>query len=158
MISLSIYHLKKVLTILGNRCFPVSPSLNKVVKKMRKKTYTHTVGKGFILTPPPFTPPYKHPNATSTACISVFHQLHCLAQIRSAYYAPFSLSNVANHVDHCFDYLRMALMCAGDTSLEWVLEGEVGTDGSGAVHMCRDYGALRTWAEERRSDDSSGTL
>jgi len=52
----------------------------------------------------------------------------------------------------------MALMCAGDTSLEWVLEGEVGTDGSGAVHMCRDYGELRNWAEERRSDDSSGTL
>lgn len=24
-----------------------------------------------------------------------------------------------NHLDHCFDYLRQAILCAGDTTIEW---------------------------------------
>lgn len=60
----------------------------------------------------------------------------------------------ARHVYHCFDYLRQALMCAGDTSLEgsdpYHEPGE--TAGYGTTHVCKDYsqiveGAKRSWAE-----------
>ena len=25
----------------------------------------------------------------------------------------------SRHLDHCFDYLRQAILCAGDTTIEW---------------------------------------
>ncbi len=61
------------------------------------------------------------------------------------------------HVDHCFRYLRQSILCCGDTALEGqdpdnhVLPA---TDGTGAVHVCKDYDAIRSWADEHRFMDS----
>lgn len=62
------------------------------------------------------------------------------------------------HNNHCFNYLRNAIMCASDTTLEGQAQDNtsrenVGTDGTGGTHVCRDYEELRAWAEGRRLYD-----
>ncbi|PYI28109.1 hypothetical protein BP00DRAFT_481885, partial [Aspergillus indologenus CBS 114.80] len=91
---------------------------------------------------------------------AVFHQLHCLYMIMHHYDVLLSNHVGPNHtlneddlwhVDHCFDYLRQSIQCCGDTALEG--QGEMkapGTDGSGGIHICKDYEMIRAWAEQRR--------
>ena len=48
------------------------------------------------------------------------------------------------HNDHCFNYLRNAILCCGDTTLEGqTLTPErkdvASTDGTDAVYACRNY-------------------
>ena len=89
--------------------------------------------------------------------ISLFHQLHCLASIRShlllqqsslgsnnsAEIHQFLLDPQVGHVYHCLDYIRQGLMCAGDMTLEWPREekdgGRFAFDGWGIVHQCKDW-------------------
>ncbi|KAK5996528.1 Oxidase ustYa [Cladobotryum mycophilum] len=104
--------------------------------------------------------------------IAVFHQLHCLYTIMDVYNNlanPASKlqrdsahhgdshpdSHTHNHVDHCFRYLRQSLVCCGDTALEGQDPNTdtFGTDGTGAVHMCKDFEAIRSWADEHRIVD-----
>jgi hypothetical protein len=61
------------------------------------------------------------------------------------------------HMEHCFDYLRQALACGADSTLEKRDPSISGTRGWGTTHQCRDYQALSKWAEERRYSDSEGT-
>jgi hypothetical protein len=63
--------------------------------------------------------------------------------------------NLRRHVDHCFRYLRQSLVCCGDTALEGQNTKITlpDTDGTGAVHLCKDFEQVRAWAEERRMDD-----
>ncbi|KAM3447732.1 hypothetical protein MY3296_008424 [Beauveria thailandica] len=60
------------------------------------------------------------------------------------------------HVDHCFRYLRQSLLCCGDTALEGQDPNtdKPATNGVGAVHMCKDFEAIRSWAEDNRLVDS----
>jgi len=105
--------------------------------------------------------------------IAVFHQLHCLYIIMDAYN---DLTNPAselrgdsahhghshldsdshNHIDHCFRYLRQSLVCCGDTALEGQNPSSniSSTDGTGAVHMCKDFEAIRLWADDNRLTDT----
>ncbi|WPJ66267.1 hypothetical protein SMAC4_12986 [Sordaria macrospora] len=65
------------------------------------------------------------------------------------------------HIDHCFRYLRQAIICCGDTALEGQDLNHPdlkATDGTGAVHLCKDYGGLKGWAEGRRVTDKEGVL
>ncbi|KAH8600731.1 hypothetical protein B0O99DRAFT_287856 [Bisporella sp. PMI_857] len=97
-------------------------------------------------------------NATHTTPVymmSVFHQLHCLSYLTqkfSAGYAGTKLEQeVAHHSAHCFDYLRQAIICAGDTSLEGHVVSEDGEEieaGWGAKHECVDYQRLLEWANK----------
>ena len=117
-----------------------------------------------------------HP-AAEEYTLSVFHQLHCLAAIKSKMsrlqdwykgendreYLRFALGEEHigdEHVYHCFDYIRQAIMCAGDTALERArtVDGRVvrGVDGWGVEHRCRDWDAIFMWAEEHRSGDLEG--
>ncbi|KAL2257171.1 hypothetical protein VTK26DRAFT_563 [Humicola hyalothermophila] len=71
------------------------------------------------------------------------------------------------HVDHCIRYLRQALLCCGDTTLEGMnpaydeaaafdaLDRDfvAVSDGTGMVHACKDHERIREWAEGRRVDD-----
>ncbi|KAF1349382.1 hypothetical protein EJ07DRAFT_140339 [Lizonia empirigonia] len=99
--------------------------------------------------------------------IAVFHQMHCLYHM-TAYIDTLVLQMRAgnmtideqklSHNDHCFNYLRNAIMCTADTTLEGqaLTHGEretPGTDGTGAVHVCRDYDGVFTWAERNRLYD-----
>ncbi|PVH68580.1 hypothetical protein DL98DRAFT_440897, partial [Cadophora sp. DSE1049] len=65
------------------------------------------------------------------------------------------------HWDHCFDYLRQALMCTADTTLEELERNEVGevigrVDGWGTEHVCRDWEGLKGWAQGHRGTDDGG--
>ncbi|KAG4434537.1 hypothetical protein IFR05_009978 [Cadophora sp. M221] len=86
--------------------------------------------------------------------VSVFHQLHCLQMIRNGHYTTLAHQDHhdhspdtqsegrMHHYDHCFDFLRQALMCRPDTTLEPVTpapNGLLADTGRGVVHSCRDY-------------------
>ncbi|KAK3393280.1 hypothetical protein B0H63DRAFT_457892 [Podospora didyma] len=81
--------------------------------------------------------------------MSVFHQLHCLSYLVEHFqqgYGGLELTKeVAHHAAHCFDYIRQALMCAADTSLEGLTKAGPGW---GSEHVCKDYDAVLKWANE----------
>jgi hypothetical protein len=101
--------------------------------------------------------------------ITVFHQLHCLAELR---YALHSLQEGEDqyktppaHLDHCLDYIRESLMCNGDATIETPsrIEREAdrfvgGIDGSNVKHTCRDWGAIVAFAVEHRSSNHTGNF
>ena len=49
----------------------------------------------------------------------------------------------ADHIHHCFDYIRQSLMCAGDMAMEWPrteTDGRrVAVDGWGIPHECKNW-------------------
>lgn len=87
----------------------------------------------------------------------MFHQLHCLTRIREILLITKFAVNLTNaekvvedlvepsmaHVYHCFDYIRQALMCAGDLTLEWPREEKqvpgFAVDGWGVSHQCKSW-------------------
>ncbi|EOA80766.1 uncharacterized protein SETTUDRAFT_44662 [Exserohilum turcica Et28A] len=114
---------------------------------------------------------YKDRNASNAEVysMSMFHQLHCLVKnsIRmllgefaglitnssagGGQLEPRNIFAPESHVDHCFDYLRQAIMCAGDLSLEHsVVPDEFGFNGWGTAHACADWGAMWELAVEHR--------
>jgi hypothetical protein len=69
------------------------------------------------------------------------------------------------HVGHCFDYLRQAIMCAGDMTLEWAgrdADGNImaGPSGWGILHrQCRNWGQAYEWAAQHNAPgDYAGTV
>lgn len=96
--------------------------------------------------------------------IAVFHEMHCLMHMTA--YMDKLVMQIRNkewtidesrlaHNDHCFNYLLNALMCAADTTLEGQSQADMfknvpGTDGTGAVHNCRNYDEVYKWAEQHR--------
>ncbi|KAM3511388.1 hypothetical protein MY11210_004997 [Beauveria gryllotalpidicola] len=84
--------------------------------------------------------------------ISMFHQIHCLVALRTAIRTR---TFDDQHLDHCLDYLRQAIMCTGDTTLEKVVVDDNGQfkpdiDGWGTVHECRSWHMLFEFAERQR--------
>lgn len=89
--------------------------------------------------------------------VAVFHQLHCLGELRKAYWTLingvetgdlrksklFLKGMNSRHVNHCFDYIRQGMMCAGDMSMEWPRtepDGQrITVDGWGVKHTCRSW-------------------
>ncbi|KAK2603873.1 hypothetical protein QQS21_003908 [Conoideocrella luteorostrata] len=117
-------------------------------------------GKGFIVvkndTQLANMPGLRHPEHEQHACVAIFHQMHCLYITYAAYW------NARNgnfdeippeHLIHCWDYLRQSIMCAGDTSLEWVhpLDSPPNqTSGWGFQHTCKNFDAIFEWTESHR--------
>ncbi|KAJ0413628.1 hypothetical protein BJY00DRAFT_319625 [Aspergillus carlsbadensis] len=96
--------------------------------------------------------------------VSLFHQLHCLGQLRRFTWMfldaivqndstsmeeirTMMSSEIAGdhigHINHCFDYLRQSIMCAGDMAIEWPRAEPSGerivVDGWGIPHECEDW-------------------
>lgn len=109
---------------------------------------------------------------------SVTHQLHCLFMIMHGFndlalnHGSFAMDMAGSdgdegltregedpveHLGHCFDYLRQAIMCHGDTALEGVqttFGSDVGgSDGWNVRHVCKPWDKIHDWLEERRIDD-----
>ncbi|KUJ19253.1 uncharacterized protein LY89DRAFT_731660 [Mollisia scopiformis] len=102
------------------------------------------------------------------------HHLHCLNLLRQSlwynypYYRDLGQGAFRNeefivqkHVSHCLDILRQQLMCTVDVGVlgqVWVHknEPEAFTDFN-TKHTCRDFEAVRTWAEERQLPESVPT-
>jgi hypothetical protein len=66
--------------------------------------------------------------------------------------SPIITGHASSHIAHCYDYLRQSILCESDITLEGrSLHGEeLGTDGWGATHVCKDHKALFKWAEEHQ--------
>lgn len=100
---------------------------------------------------------------------SVTHQLHCLYVILKAHNSmklvvtepgpakPYTLEDPW-HLNHCFDYIRQAIMCAGDVALEGAATSfpvdehghdRGGSDGWDAIHVCKDYSQIYAYLEEK---------
>ncbi|KAL9099505.1 MAG: hypothetical protein Q9187_009489, partial [Circinaria calcarea] len=60
------------------------------------------------------------------------------------------------HMRHCFDYLRQALLCSADSTLEPFRTDLGGVTGWGFPRVCRNYDELKEWAEARRTNDREG--
>ncbi|KAF4539579.1 uncharacterized protein LTHEOB_9968 [Lasiodiplodia theobromae] len=84
------------------------------------------------------------------------HQSHCIRMLRDSYWkhqgsgpirSPAEIAQEHVHVEHCYDYLRQATLCLGDTTLEGPAYREDGTtsntDGMGIKHQCRDMDFVR---------------
>jgi hypothetical protein len=88
---------------------------------------------------------------------SMTHQLHCLYTILEAYNTlqvsvDLGIQNKIRmpwHITHCLEYIRQAIMCAGDGALEGAATTPPGdpitgrdlggSDGWDAKHVCKDY-------------------
>ncbi|KAG9185804.1 hypothetical protein G6011_07135 [Alternaria panax] len=195
-----------------NASFAAEPSIE------TQKTWESIMpqGRGFI----------RHPKLAKDGevkAVAVFHEIHCLHGLRTAFYKnayqlaklqhqqsqarslpntgsphtdsgspsehhaehdhghtsptafkpnPFieSLLSAEEHHDpghatHCFEYLRQALMCAADTNLEVTHHGVdedgleiIGTEAWDSARVCRNYDAVKEWAETWRAGDAGGIL
>lgn len=133
-----------------------------------------TVGGGFIdvqdyaayTLPPPQH--YEETPGKEVFTIAVFHELHCLMHMTS--YMDKLILQIRNkdwkidehaleHNDHCINYLHNAILCCGDTTLEGQSQVDtMGTDGTGAVHICRNYDEISAWAFARRLTEGKESL
>ncbi|RMX74276.1 hypothetical protein D0869_12761 [Hortaea werneckii] len=128
-------------------------------------------GDGFILLPNNTRQqwdlePGKPTKAGEVYDISVFHELHCLRHIRTHTFTlqaligeddpqkiyDLLLKPTEDHVFHCFDYIRQALMCAGDMTIEWPRVEADGSrfavDGWGITHECKSWDAIMQYMQE----------
>lgn len=128
-------------------------------------------GDGFVVIDNPRDydlPPGKSSRYGEVYDISMWHQLHCLLHMRTYMSTMHSFLNQTNlqqmydvalapqvdHILHCFDYLRQAVMCAGDMTLEWPRTESDGrrfaVDGWDIKHdNCRSWDAMSDFVEKR---------
>ncbi|KAK4500700.1 hypothetical protein PRZ48_008889 [Zasmidium cellare] len=124
---------------------------------------------GFIAIPNPhqygLSGGFPRPNTTvptESYVLSIFHQLHCLMALRQdthdllnqTLYHPANIN--MTHNNHCYEYIRQAILCAGDMTLEpaEVQNGERihSVDGWGVTHQCRDFEKILEFAERSEPD------
>lgn len=123
----------------------ILPSMHCLFTKGRAKHLLD--GLGFI----------QHPSlGDEIGGLAFVHQLHCVNRLRQAYYAALNGTadnETTHHIKHCLDYLRQAVMCHADTTMEYREEDketrQLGTSGYSA-HRCRDFRAAHDFAEEWR--------
>lgn len=60
-----------------------------------------------------------------------------------------------NHVSHCVEYLRQAILCNADTSLEGETGAASTSTGWGQMHVCKDFDALLAYGNEHAAWDLS---
>ncbi|KAG1882216.1 hypothetical protein F4604DRAFT_1577633 [Suillus subluteus] len=79
--------------------------------------------------------------------VSMFHQIHCLQMIRLAL-----INGPNDHSGHCLNFLRQAILCNSDTTLDPVYTNgsTAGSDGLGVTHICRDWSQLYAYIEENQ--------
>ncbi|KAH8819356.1 hypothetical protein F5884DRAFT_9763 [Xylogone sp. PMI_703] len=90
-----------------------------------------------------------------TGGFDMFHQLHCLNQIRQAlhrdYYPEFPIHGVV-HLEHCINHIRQAIMCWGSTAVtpnKWFEGYHHEYVKSDVVHTCRKFEPIRNYVQER---------
>ncbi|EPQ61274.1 hypothetical protein GLOTRDRAFT_30191 [Gloeophyllum trabeum ATCC 11539] len=77
--------------------------------------------------------------------ISMFHQLHCLNNLRKGIVSEDLADAQLAHLQHCINYLRQSILCSPDLRLEpqSVFLREAyhidGIDGLGLTHRCVDW-------------------
>lgn len=94
--------------------------------------------------------------------VSMFHQLHCINNIRLALARqPVRLY----HVHHCMNYLRQMILCASNMRLEPLSRrlkeksNLTAVDGLGLTHVCRDWSTVyRIFEDQYTKFEENNTL
>jgi hypothetical protein len=104
-------------------------------------------------------------NTPQQYSIAAFHQFHCVHLLQRIFHRsvkdPLSITlEDREHFYHCVDYLRQTVLCLEDPSLDRVTEdletpGRALNSGWGDTHVCRDFGALKRWTEDRRATNAT---
>ncbi|KAH3906228.1 hypothetical protein HBH56_205480 [Parastagonospora nodorum] len=95
-------------------------------------------------------PPHIRPSGHEFYAIRAIHEMHCINVLVEAY--GFEVHNQASqwapgHVAHCLNTLRDAIMCSANAMpVSYLAPGGHLTDRQ--QMRCRDYSALRDWANE----------
>ncbi|KPI34740.1 uncharacterized protein AB675_14 [Cyphellophora attinorum] len=86
--------------------------------------------------------------------IAMYHQLHCLKELKRGMAALLKGRDVPEErvvYDDCFDYLRQSILCQADTTIEpfavvhnMLVEG---VDGWGSVHSCKELKSLEDYLD-----------
>jgi hypothetical protein len=88
------------------------------------------------------------------------HQLHCVYWVMREYHrvlhhgpdgTEYFIDPTHNsyHTSHCFNYIRQAILCGLDTTLEGQGDGVGVADGSAQTHICRDRQQSVDWLEQQ---------
>ncbi|KAH0426256.1 hypothetical protein CcaCcLH18_10485 [Colletotrichum camelliae] len=91
-------------------------------------------------------------NAVGT---TVAHSLHCLYLIMAEYdrlYQGLSPGDDFTHVDHCIDWIRQSLMCAGDVALSGNM-GPVSGHWYQFPHVCKKWDEVYDFMDRRHVDN-----
>ncbi|ETS85648.1 hypothetical protein PFICI_03673 [Pestalotiopsis fici W106-1] len=97
------------------------------------------------------------------AQIEVFHQIHCLNQLRKEVYAEYYFTSPANdlrigHRNHCIHMILQVLMCNADTGLifhNWVHNSDLPAPQTRAfadfntIKKCKNFDNILDWAREK---------
>jgi hypothetical protein len=99
---------------------------------------------------------------------AMFHTLHCVNMIRMYidydYYKPtfakIAALDLRLHSEHCLDYIRQSIMCAGDLTPVPSRWHEAGAHSraysdSGLLHTCRAFEPIRKLVTERHNGSSA---
>lgn len=93
----------------------------------------------------------------SLAKMAFYHELHCLFTLKTHLYPSHYYPNASasffeeetEHLEHCIEWIRVAAICRGDTTLtlfEW--EDERLVTKYPVPHVCVDEEALLGWTRE----------
>ncbi|THH18315.1 hypothetical protein EW146_g2630 [Bondarzewia mesenterica] len=87
--------------------------------------------------------------------VAMFHQMHCLVRLRAVFAGD---KDESGHVKHCFNYLRQAILCNADITLEPGRKvTSIGKDGKkhteieggyDVTHTCRDWRQVWRFMED----------
>lgn len=145
----------------------IDPATTMPASPLNVLTNTTQDGRGFVFIPnwkEYDLPPGEDTEWGMIYSVAVFHQMHCLGQLRrfswmfldaitknntaeqAAITQMFEKQNHASHLHHCFDYLRQTIACGGDMSMEWPRTEKdgrrVAVDGWGIPHECKNWVSL----------------
>ncbi|KAH7881227.1 uncharacterized protein C8R40DRAFT_1164633 [Lentinula edodes] len=87
--------------------------------------------------------------------LDVFHQLHCLNEMRKAMYPeyyPITGEGIHTpHMQHCISSLRQSITCSADITpivWQWSNKSKAAKERSDVVHTCRDFQKITDWAQD----------
>ncbi|KAJ7293769.1 hypothetical protein C8J57DRAFT_37175 [Mycena rebaudengoi] len=91
--------------------------------------------------------------ATYMLALSVFHELHCLDELRKAMYPDYYTDTTqgTSHMLHCLSSLRQSIMCSADVSAivwQWSEKSQAAKERSDIVHSCRDFNKIYDWSKQ----------
>ncbi|KZS95188.1 hypothetical protein SISNIDRAFT_408923, partial [Sistotremastrum niveocremeum HHB9708] len=114
---------------------------------------------------PNHTDPIAGEEDRSVIVLEVFHQLHCLNNIRHALWPErYGVPKLAppiikgdtvlfDHVDHCINIIRESIVCHADITpnvWQWDEDRQVSFPHFDNIHTCRNWDAIMDWAREHQ--------
>jgi hypothetical protein len=81
------------------------------------------------------------------------HQDHYREILDASHFDPLKGSYGRDHISHCLDAVREAVMCASDISVitwKWNNKAQKALGHGDILHSCRSFEPIQDWATENR--------